>query len=422
MRAEPGISLWDTSAAEVATTGALRAGDVDVAIVGGGFTGLSTALHAAEAGLSCQVIEARQIGYGGSGRNVGLVNAGLWLPPQEVRTRLGEKRGSALIDLLGRGPDDVFALIERHGIRCEPHRCGTIHAAHAPRGVADLERRALAWQRLGAPVELLSREATATATGTNAYHAGLLDRRAGTINPMGYARGLARAAIAAGATVATGVTATGLRRHGARWIVDTDHGPVDAGAVVLGTTAYTDALWPGLRRSFTTIAYFQLATEPLGSRAEVILPGRHGLWDTGRVMFSLRKDDFGRLVVGSMGRVVGGARGLSHRWAARRLRHLFPALGPVRFETAWHGQIDMTPDHLPRLHRLAENVYAVIGYNGRGIAPGTVFGRVLAQALARGSDADLPLALTDPKPIRSGPLMTRLYDLAFTANQMLKAI
>ena len=202
------ISLWDASAEERALSSPMT-GDcaTELAIVGGGFTGLSTALHAAERGIDCQVLEARQIGYGGSGRNVGLVNAGLWLPPQDVREKLGETRGAALIKTLGDAPGYVQSLIERYQIRCEVTRSGTIHAAHSPKGFRDLARRAEEWHRLGAPVDLLSREAVGELIGSKAFYGGLVDRRAGTINPMGYVRGLARAAQNAGAKVAIGVTA-----------------------------------------------------------------------------------------------------------------------------------------------------------------------------------------------------------------------
>lgn len=417
------ISLWDGTAEERADYPPFE-GDrkVDLAIVGGGFTGLSTALHAAQKGIECQVIEARQIGYGGSGRNVGLVNAGLWLPPQDVRAQLGEEKGSQLVKVLGEAPSYVQSLIEKYQIQCEVTRTGTIHAAHSPAGFNDLERRAEEWHRLGAPVDLLSREQTQAKVGSPSFHGGLLDHRAGTINPMGYVRGLARAATAAGAKVSCGVTATALRQTGDGWQVETDRGTVTARSVVLGTNAYTDDLWPGLRKTFTMIHYFQVATVPLGDRVDGILDDRQGLWDTGPIMFSLRRDAFGRLIAGSMGRVLGGESGLSSRWARRTLRRIFPELGEVEFEKSWHGQIAMTPDHLPRIHRLGEGLYTPIGYNGRGITPGTMFGKAMAELLTGGHEDDLPLPVTSVKPVSSAPIMSRLYDVAFTANQFYKSL
>lgn len=418
------VSLWDTSAEEKNYSNPFNATDkVDVAIIGGGFTGLSTALHCAERGLSSHVLEAKQIGYGGSGRNCGLVNAALWLPPQEVRKKLGTTYGPRFIEQFGKGPEYVFSLIEKHQMRCEATRTGTIHAAHSPAGYRELQGRVKEWKRLGEPVDLIEREAVSELIGTNVFYGGLLDHRAGTINPMGYCRGLARAALGAGATISTGVKATRLTHINDEWLISTDQGELRAGAVILGTNAYSDDLWPNLKKSFTMIHYFQLATTPLGEEASHILPGKQGLWDTGQIMFNYRRDAFNRLLIGSMGSIAGDSKkGLSQRWARKQIRRIFPDLDAVEFEHAWYGQIAMTPDHLPRIHELAENLYTPIGYNGRGITTGTVFGKAMAELLTGAEPADLPLPISPLTPVRSAPIYKRLYQTAFTANQLIKSI
>lgn len=417
------ISLWDATSLEQ-DPGMPMDGDfeTDVAIVGGGYTGLSTALHAAETGLRACVLEARQIGHGGSGRNVGLLNAGLWLPPQDVRARLGEKAGARLVRVLGDGPAYVMSLIERHQIRCELTRSGTIHAAHSPAGMNDLERRAMEWDRLGAPVRLLSKDEAAQSIGSQAFYGGLMDARAGTLNPMGYVRGLARAAKSAGARIHTGVDVTALVRQGDGWRLESQDGAVTAKTVVLATNAYSGDLWPGLKSSFVPIDFFQVATHPLGDRAAGILPQRQGLWDTGKIMFSLRRDAENRLIIGSMGSSIGGAGGLSQRWASRQIARLFPALGPVEFETAWHGQIAMNAEHMPRIHRLEQGLYTPIGYNGRGIAPGTIFGQAIAELLAGGDEADLPMPVTGVRAERMRGLRSGFYRAVFSANQLFRSI
>ncbi|MEZ5714247.1 MAG: FAD-binding oxidoreductase [Paracoccaceae bacterium] len=417
------LSLWDSTSAEPAL-GQPLGGDAtcDLAIVGGGFTGLSTALHAAERGLSAHVLEAKSIGYGGSGRNVGYVNAGLWLPPQDVASILGEATAAPLIRTLGEMPAYVFELIEKHQMRAEPSRGGTIHAAHSPRGFQDLRRRAEGWQKLGAPVELLDAAETTARTGLQGFHGGLLDRRAGTINPMGYVRGLARAALAAGARISIDTPATALTRDGDLWRLTTPRGSLTARHVVLGTNAYSDALWPGLSRTYTTIPFFQLATEPLGPRAAEILPQGHGLWDTAPIMLSLRRDAAGRLIVGSMGAVHGGTHGLSRLWAARKLAKHVPGLGPVTFDEAWHGRIAMTPDHVFRIHRLAPGLFAPIGYNGRGITTGTMFGKALAEHLTGAPESALPIPISEPKPIAFRGVKTGFYHTAFAANQLWRTL
>ena len=392
-------------------------------MIGGGFTGLSTALHCAEKGLSAHVVEAEKIGHGGSGRNVGLVNAGLWLPPQKLREKLGEPWGPRFVERFGQGPEYVFSLIEKHRIRCAATRTGTIHAAHGPRGMADLRERHREWRRLGAPVDLLDRGEVSELIGTTHFHGGLVDRRCGTIDPMGYCRGLARAALGAGARIGTGARATGLKRDGDLWTVATGQGAVRARAVVLATNAYTDTLWPGLARSFTTIRYFQLATAPLGPEADHILPGRQGLWDTGKIMLSIRRDADNRLLIGSMGRMIGARdRGLSHRWARKRIARIFPSLGPLEFDAAWHGRIAMTPDHLPRIHELDTNLFTPIGYNGRGITTGTIFGEIMAGLLTGMDRADLILPITPLSPAPGASFRSRIWQAAFTANQIVKAV
>lgn len=414
------ISLWDATAEERDVNGTFVPDrHIDVAIVGGGFTGLSTALHCAEKGLSAQVLEAQHVGFGGSGRNVGLVNAALWLPPAKVREKLGETYGPRFVERFGSGPRIVFDLIEQHQIRCEATKTGTVHAAHAKSGFKDLQDRHAEWQRLGEPVDLIDRDEVESLIGSKAFYGGLLDHRAGTINPMGYCRGLARAALGAGAEISTGVRVIKLDKDGDQWRVTTDQGQITASNVVLGTNAYTDDLWPGLSNVFTMIHYLQFATTPMGPEAAHILPNKQGLWDTGQIMFNYRRDARDRLLIGTMGRIIGTKdRGLTRRWAQKQIARVFPDLGPVEFEEAWHGQIAMTPDHLPRVHQLDDGLWTAIGYNGRGITTGTLFGQSMAELLTGMDPAELPLPVTDLASAPRSNLNSRIYDLAFTANQL----
>ena len=340
-----------------------------------------------------------------------------------MREQLGPVYGPRFIKKFGGGPEYVFSLIEKHQIQCEVTRTGTIHAAHGASGFEELKERHKEWKRLGEPVDLVSREEVSEMIGTKHFHGGLVDHRCGTINPMGYCRGLARAALSAGAKISTGVRAQKLRRDGAHWVVETSQGSIKAKSVVLGTNAYTDDLWPGLKRIFTLIRYFQLATKPLGAETDFILPGRQGLWDTGKIMLNIRRDASNRVLVGSMGKVVGQKyKGLSHRWAAKQIARIFPDIGPVEFEEAWHGQIAMTPDHLPRIHELDTNLFTPIGYNGRGITTGTMFGETMAGLLTGLDYEDLPLPMTELQTVPSAPIVSRVYQAAFTANQIIKAI
>lgn len=417
------LSLWRDTAAPAPDAPPLE-GEVSakVAIVGGGFTGCAAALRLAEKGLDCRLLEAAAFGEGGSGRNAGLVNAGLWLPPREVERVLGKEGAKRLMGPLAGGPARVFSLIEQHQMQCEATRKGTIHAAHAASGFADLQRRFEQWRELGAPVELLDAGETASRSGAQGFHGGLFDARAGTINPMGYLRGLARAAQNAGAVLHGDSPALSLERKEGGWRVATARGAVTAESVILATNAYSGALYPALPRAFTPISYFQVASKPLGPRAETILPGREGVWDTGTIMTSFRVDAAGRLILGSMGALYGRDASTSRRWADKKARQLFPELGPIEWETAWAGRIAMTGDHLPRILNPEPGLFVPIGYNGRGIGPGTIFGEALADYLAEGGEERLPLPLSPSwrEPWRG--LRQTFYAAAFAGYRLLKSL
>ena len=193
--------------------------DADICIVGAGFTGLSAALHAAEAGGRAVVLEANEIAWGSSGRNFGQVVPYLKHEPWTVVDRLGSEHGERLIRAAADGADLVFALIERHGMGCEAVRNGLIFAAHTPDNLAKLKRRAAFWQARGVELPVLDAQAAARAIGGGSYWGALIEPRGGTINSLAYARGLARAAVAAGAAIHAGSRVGSLERSGGGWRV-----------------------------------------------------------------------------------------------------------------------------------------------------------------------------------------------------------
>ena len=404
--------LWEQTAPKPPGTLPLaEAVTADVVVVGGGFTGISAALHLAEAGSKVIVLEAAEIGFGGSGRNVGLVNAGMWVMPSDVPAALGADYGERLLALLGNGPASVWAIIDKHRIECEAVRNGTLHCAVGASGLAELQERARQWSARGAPVTLLDAFETARRIGTPAYAGALHDRRAGTIQPLAYVRGLAGAAIAAGATIHTQSPVTAAGEANGRWAVHTAKGQVTADWVIVATDAYTKLPWSGIREEQVLLPYFNFATRPLSDNLrQSILPGREGCWDTKEILSSFRFDARGRLVFGSVGALKGSAASVHRAWAIRSLHKIFPQIGDVEFECEWYGMIGMTANNLPRFHRLARNVVGFCGYNGRGIAPGTVFGRVLAgHVLGQIPERDLPLPVTDPQAVRLRSLKETYY-------------
>ena len=368
----------------------------DLLVIGGGFTGCSAALEAARSGASVTVLEAARIGYGGSGRNVGLVNAGLWLAPDQIKAQMGDAAGLRLIAALSSAPDEVFRLIEEHGIECEAMRHGTLHLAHSAKGKQDLEERCRQGNSLGAPVELLDRDETSRLTGSCAFHGALRDPRAGTIHPLGYCRGLARAAVAAGARIFERSAATRMSRHGGEWIVESNGRRIRARHLLLATNGYIQPLPGAPTPAFTPFHFFQFATPPLTEdQRSRILPGGEGCWDTALVMSSLRIDRAGRLVVGGVGNLYGPGGFVHRKWACRKIGQLYPELARVGFEHEWVGTIAMTSDHIPKVVRVGPDAISIFGYSGRGIGPGTIFGRGAARALLFGESDALPVDISE---------------------------
>ncbi|MCC5969749.1 MAG: FAD-binding oxidoreductase [Pararhodobacter sp.] len=376
--------------------------EADVAVVGAGYTGLCAAIEAARAGARVVVVEAATIGAGGSGRNVGLVNAGLWLMPEELERRLARHAAdSRLPDLLAQAPAVVWALIERHGIDCEARPVGTLHCAPNRAGLDALAARARQWKARGVELSLLDAAETRARTGSHRFCGALFDPRAGTVQPLAYARGLARAALAAGARLHTGSPVSDARLSGGAWTLQTPAGRLRAPKVIWATNAYGSgpAAEPG--RALAVLPYFNLATDPLPEALrEQILPGGEGAWDSAKILTSFRLDAAGRFIIGSVGALGMADRRVHIAWARRQMTRLYPQLKGQTFAHQWFGRIGTTPDALPRLWQPGPGAFGLLGFNGRGIAPGAVLGRLLARAALGEGDALPMLQSANPDLLR----------------------
>lgn len=409
-------SLWRASSAEEFSAEALA--DylyADLVVIGGGYTGLNAALEAAKRGAKVVLVEAHKIGHGASGRNVGLCNAGLWLPPEQISEVLGSTMGEKLSAVLAAAPDTVYGLIDQHAIQCEPVRKGTLHCAHSKRGLKELQERVRQMTAIGAPVTLLDADEARERTGAQRVYGALFDPRAGTIQPMAYAKGLARAAVEAGALVFEETPALSLSWEDEKWEIATPAGVVRASAMLMATNATPYQMsWINQLRS-VHVNYFQAATEPLSPELRAqILAGEEGCWDTAPVMSSWRLDQAGRLIIGGMGQLDHVASGVHRLWLRRKLRRLYPALAGVEFAHIWQGTIAMTDTKLPKIWRFGPRGYACFGYSGRGIGPGTVFGQHLAVTLLSGDEGLLPIAPVNANIVRAPVLRASAIEAGAT--------
>src|SRR5215469_4666596 len=297
-------SLWAATAPPAPATPPLESpARADVCVIGAGYAGLSTALALAERGVQTLVLEAREPGWGGSGRNGGQVIPGLKYDPDEIETMFGPERGPRLVDFAGGAADAVFDLIARHRMEVPHARSGWIQGAHSAATVELVKRRAGEWQRRGADVAFLDKGETDRHLGTTQYLASWIDRRGGAVQPLAYTRGLVRAALAAGAVIHGESPATGLARRDGKWIVTTRGGAsVSADQVVMCTNAYGGDLWPRLKQTVIAPNSYQIATAPLSDNVrKSILPFGQVSSDARRLLVYFRLDDQGRLLVGGRG-------------------------------------------------------------------------------------------------------------------------
>ena len=393
---------------------------VDLVVIGGGFTGLNAARVAAREGLRVCLIEAETIGHGGSGRNVGLVNAGLWLPPDQIKETLGDTRGERLINDLGVGPDRVFDLIKSYEIQCDARRNGTLHLAHSSQAISDLRAREEQWKNRGAPVTLLDAQTTARHVGSDMYHGALFDARAGVIQPLDYARGLARAAANKGVQIYEKTAAIHIERDDI-WHVTTSDGHVRASKLLIATNAYNNLTSATQVYETSIVSYFQCVSQKIVQRDfDTILSDHHGCWDTALIMSSFRKTRDNRLVFGAMGETEDiTGRYIHDGWAQRAIQRIFPEV-TIELSQSWSGRIAMTKNKTPDIMRLGKDGYAIFGYSGRGIAPGTVLGEQFGKYTSTEDESDLCLKITDIYRETFTNLKSRYYETGARVFHIIK--
>jgi glycine/D-amino acid oxidase-like deaminating enzyme len=397
-----GLSLWHAVSRNRRERPALEGTiDVDLAIVGGGFSGLSTALHTAEKGSPVAVIEAEIIAWGATGRNAGFVVPNFAKrDPNDIIAHLGPERGERLVDFAAGSADLVFGLIKRHGIACDAVQSGWIQPAHSQAALEKTNSRAEQWAERGRPAVTLDRQAIEDLTGVRGYPGGWMDRSGGVLNPVEYARGLADAAEKAGARIFEHTPVKSIDRIADGWALKTASGSVRAAKVLIATNAYGGPLNRTLQRTYFPLKVFQIATAPLPCELRTrLLPGGQGVGDTRRNLFTFRFDSQNRLITGGMHILGPGADTRVPQTIWRRLaKHLDLAEIPP-LEYSWSGMAAVEPDFLPRLVDLGLGLIAGFACNGRGLAMTTAMGKVLAD-WADGTDArDLPLPFAPPSPI-----------------------
>ncbi|MDP2080850.1 MAG: FAD-binding oxidoreductase [Pseudotabrizicola sp.] len=352
----------------------------DVCIVGGGYTGLSAALHLAEAGLRVVLLEAHRVGFGASGRNGGQVGSGQRQDQNWLEARVGREDARRLWDMGEDAKALVRDLIDRHALPVTfypgiAHACRSAAEARHAHAYAEKLARDYGYTQ----IEPLSQGAMRDIVGSDVYHGGDLDHGAGHLHPLNYALGLAQAAAQAGAQLHERSEVHHIR-HGAKPVVQTASGQVSCDHVILAGNGYLGGLDRKVASRVMPINNFILATEPLGDRAARILSRKIAVADTKFVVNYWRLSEDNRLL-------FGGGESYGYRFpdvvktVMKPMLEVYPQLRDVRVDYAWGGTLAITMNRMPCFMRPAPNVMSASGYSGHGVAMATLAGKMMAQAV-----------------------------------------
>ncbi len=362
----------------------------DVAIIGGGIAGLSTALELARGGAHAVVLDREPIGWGASSRNGGALAgaSGLGRSSPNLRRAVDP---ALLAEMVAEGEqsfDDFEQLVASERLDCDYRRVGRFVGAHAPAAMRTLEARAALLNR-AAPGEatLVPRAEVAAEIATERYAGGMVLQRAGCLHPGKYVQELARVAEAAGASLHGGVSVEGFARAGTGFRVQTSAGPVAAGALMVATNGYTGAVTPWQRRRVVPVASYMIATEVLGeARVRQLLPKLRVYGDTKKVLYYFRPSPGGdRILFGGRASFVQAdvRRAGARLW--RFLVHLLPALAGTRITHAWKGNVAFAFDYLPHVG-VQDGVHYALACNGSGVVTMTHLGRQAARMMLGGAN------------------------------------
>lgn len=378
----------------------------DVCVVGGGFTGLSSALHLAKRGYDVVLIEAQRVGWGASGRNGGQVAGGWNKDQRDLEKQQGADDARRLFEIARDSVACVRDLVAEHDIQCDL-RDGVAHVDLHARDVPDAHASArFVQERYGYDqVELLDRDGCCDLMGTDAYHGGTLDWGGCHIHPLNFALGLAKAAAAAGVRIYEQSEVSKII-EGQPVSIVTRHGRVKADFLVLGCNGYLGGLNGKVAARVMPINNFIVATEPLGEMAEDLIRKDIAVADSKFVVNYFRRSADNRMLWGG-GESYGwkfprDIRGL----VSKSMLEIYPQLRDIKLDYAWGGTLAITMNRMPVFARLGPNVLNASGYSGHGVALATLAGRITADAIA-GQAEDFDILERVPSPRFPGGTLLR---------------
>ncbi|MCQ0988865.1 NAD(P)/FAD-dependent oxidoreductase [Jiella marina] len=358
---------------------------VDVLIVGGGFTGLSAALHLARAGVDVAVVEAHRFGDGASGRNGGQMGTGQRLWPGEIEEAYGFERSKALFDLAEEAKAHLFDFIAANDLDVDL-RHGQLSIAHKQSYLDEYrEQVETLHTRYGyTHVSYMEADETAERLGSTRFFGGIRDTGTGHVNPLKLVVGTARLAAASGAKLFEETRIGAPKRTKGRIVAETGHGRISAERVLYAVNAYGPGLDRAIDAHVMPINSFIGATEPLGDSTSV-LPGGEACDDSRFVVRYFRKSVDGRLLFGGREAYTSAAGDIS-RHISKQITEIYPHLRDIRITHAWGGSVGITMERLPFVRTLEPGITTIGGFSGHGVMLANFAGRLYAERVAGNRD------------------------------------
>jgi glycine/D-amino acid oxidase-like deaminating enzyme len=370
----------------------------DVAIIGGGYTGLSAARELVRKGATVVVLEAETIGWGASSRNGGMVLTGLKLGMQAVQKKYGRELARRLFQYSLDSIDTVERLVKAENIECGFARYGHLLAANKPQHFDGLKEEVEFMDKeFNHPLRLIPRESQHAEINTDIYYGAVVDECSGGLNPGQYVAGLARAAENAGAALHARARVRRLGRRGNRFVVETERGTLSAESVLVATSGYTGSVTRQLQKKIIPIGSFIIATEKLSDElVRELIPKGRMVFDSMHYLNYFRLWDH-RLIFGGRAAFFPETSRTIQRSAEilrREMIQIYPQLKDVKIEYVWGGTLDFAFDMMPHVG-ISEGIYYSLGYAGHGVAMATHMGKTVAEAMLNGNIKEHPFASFD---------------------------
>lgn len=353
----------------------------EICVVGGGYTGLSTALYLAESGHAVTLLEGAKIGWGASGRNGGQLVNGLNASLERIGGLFGNDTQKFIGGLVQEGGAIIRDRIKKYDIECDL-KSGNLFTAFSEKQMAELEAKKALWQSFGMDQhEILDRDAVQKHVQTDAYFGGMIDHSGGHLHPLNLALGEAAALEQKGGKIHENSPVTHVELEGKSPVIHTAKGTVRAQTLVLAGNAYLGRVVPTLTNRVLPASTQMMATEPLGERGDALLPSDLCVEDLRYILDYFRLSADKRLIFGG-GTVYGGTDPADVRAKLRpNMEKIFPALKNVKIDYAWSGNFAISFSRVPQMGRLNNHTYFAHGYSGHGVTGSHLFGRILAEAI-----------------------------------------